>query len=55
MDSLRKCIVPFADIVTFPETLYAEGISTGSSGELGDILTVFSLNCTFSEIQFVDI
>lgn len=44
----RKCNVPFAERVTFPETLYAEGISTGNSGEVGDILTVLSLNSTFS-------
>lgn len=51
MDIRRKCNVPFADRVTFPETLYAEGTSTGSSGEVGDILTVLSLNCTFAGIN----
>lgn len=54
MDSLRKCNVPFADRVTFPDTLYADGTSTGSFGELGDILTVFSLNCTFAETNNCD-
>lgn len=48
MDIRRKWSVPFADKVTFPETLYAEGTNTGSSGEIGDILTVLSLNCTFA-------
>lgn len=48
MDIRRKCNVPFADKVTFPETLYTEGTNTGSSGEVGDILTVLSLNCTFA-------
>lgn len=48
MDSLRKCSVPLADSVILPVTLYAEGTNTGNSGELGDIFTVFSLNCTFA-------
>lgn len=44
IDTFRLFKSPLVDKVTLPQILYAVGIKTGSSGELGEILTDLSVN-----------